>query len=219
MDREELHELTAAYALDALDPVEAEAFERHLATCESCRAQVAEFEAAAGSLAHAAPPVAPSLELRARVLAAARLERANVVSLRPRWAIPAAAAAAVAACAAIGLGVWDVTLHDRLSSARAQAIAAVPVSGASGSVVVSSGGTAALVVSNLVAAPAGKTYEAWVIEGHAVYMAGLFRGGATTNIITLTHAVPVGSVVAVTVEPAGGSTAPTRKPFIVSQPV
>ena len=37
------HDLTAAYALDALDPDEAEAYERHLSQCEECREHLAEL--------------------------------------------------------------------------------------------------------------------------------------------------------------------------------
>ena len=33
----DLHELTAAYALDALDPEERETYEVHLAQCDRCR--------------------------------------------------------------------------------------------------------------------------------------------------------------------------------------
>ena len=32
-----IHELSAAYALDALDPAEEREFEQHLRTCEQCR--------------------------------------------------------------------------------------------------------------------------------------------------------------------------------------
>ncbi len=78
------------------------------------------------------------------------------------------------------------------------------------------GGAGALVVSNLVAAPPGKTYEAWVIQGKAARPAGLFHGGESTTIVALSRPLPVGAEVAVTVEPAGGSPAPTRKPFIIS---
>jgi anti-sigma factor RsiW len=35
----DLHDLTAAYALDALDPDEAREYEAHLARCERCRAE------------------------------------------------------------------------------------------------------------------------------------------------------------------------------------
>jgi len=58
-----------------------------------------------------------------------------------------------------------------------------------------------------------------VIRGkRAPVSAGLFRGGGTT-FVPLDGRVKKGSVVAVTVEPAGGSDAPTTKPFVVSQPV
>lgn len=219
MDSEALHELSAAYALDALDPSDQDAFEEHLATCARCREEVAELAAVAGALACAAPPAALPRSLRDRVLEAARAERPDVVPLRPRWAVPVAAAAAIAACAAIGLGAWDVSLHDQLAGSRRAALLRVPVSGASGSVVLAAGGTGALVLSDLAAAPAGETYEAWVISGRAVSPAGLFRGGGPTTIVALSHPVPAGSQVAVTVEPAGGTAAPTRKPFIVSSPI
>ena len=75
-----------------------------------------------------------------------------------------------------------------------------------------------LVVSNLDEAPAGKTYEAWVIEGGAAAPAGTFGGGGTIAV-KLEHPVRSGSVVAVTVERAGGSAQPTTQPFIKSQAV
>ena len=219
MDAETLHDLTAAYALDALDPDERQAFEEHLAGCERCREEVAELSAAAAALAHGAEPVAPPPLLRERILDAARAERPNVVPLRPRRASPVAAVAAVAACAAIGLGVWNVSLHDQLGSARSEAIRSVPVSGHSGSVIVSSGGAGAIVLSSLAAAPAGKTYEAWVIAGKAVEPAGIFEGGRGTTYVKLSRRVPKKARVAVTVEPAGGSPRPTSAPFVVSAPV
>jgi len=162
METETLHELTAAYALDALDPAERQAYEEHLAGCERCREELAELSVAAGSLAYAVEGVTPPPQLRGRILEAARAERPNVVPLRPRWAYPVAAVAAVAACAAIGLGAWNVSLHNRLGGAQ-EALRGVTVKGATGSVVVGSRGSGALVLTGLRPAPAGKTYEAWVI--------------------------------------------------------
>jgi anti-sigma-K factor RskA len=219
MDAEKLHDLTAAYALDALDGGERDAYEAHLAECEGCRRELAEFSSVAASLGRAVEPAPPPPALRERILEAARAERPNVVPLRPRWAYPAAAAAAVAACAAVGLGIWGVTLHNRLGNSSVQAIRRVPVSGAPGSFVVYAGQSAGLVLANLAAAPAGKTYEAWVVEGRAAAPAGLFRAGSGTTYLPLTRKVPRGAVVAVTVEPAGGSARPTAKPFLVSLPV
>jgi anti-sigma-K factor RskA len=214
-----LHELSAAYVLDALDTPDLDAFEEHLSTCERCREEVADLRVVAGALALGAPPVEPPAALRRRILDAARAERASVTPLRPRWAAPVAVLAAAAACVAIGLGGWDVSLHDQLANVRSGPLVRVALSGANGSVFASPGGSGALVLTDLTAAPVGKTYEAWVIQGSAIAPAGLFRGGTVTTIVALTHAVPRGAVVAVTVEPAGGTEAPTHRPFIVSSPV
>jgi anti-sigma factor RsiW len=219
MDNDTLHDLTAAYALDALDADDARAYEQHLAGCERCRDELASLSAAAGSLAYAVLPVEPPAALRDRILQAAAAERPNVVPLRPRtYARPLAVVAAVAACAVVGLGVWNVVLHNDLNSAK-QALRGVPLTGASGSVVVGAGGRGALVVSNLSAAPAGKTYEAWVIEHGRALPAGTFGGGGRTIVIRLSRALPAGAIVAVTIERAGGAEQPTHKPFITSQPV
>jgi anti-sigma-K factor RskA len=68
-------------------------------------------------------------------------------------------------------------------------------------------------VTGLDKAPQGKTYEAWVIpKNKAPRPAGLFPGGKPTTVHL--HGVPQkGAVVAVTVEPAGGSPAPTTTPI------
>jgi anti-sigma factor RsiW len=219
MDAETLHELTAAYALDALDPEEREAFEEHLAGCERCQAEVAALGATAAELAFAAPAASPPPELRGRILQAARAERPNVVPLSARRLTPPRVAAVLAACAAIALAVWDVSLHDQLSRANHQALRRVPVRGASGSLVVASGGSAALVLYRVGPAPPGRTYEAWVVRGVSAQPAGLFRGGAGATYVPIARIVPRGAVVAVTVEPAGGSARPTTKPFAVSLPV
>ena len=101
------HDLTAAYALDALAPDEAEAYERHLSQCEECREQLAELNETATALAFATVAPAPPARLRASILDAAAAERTNVVPLlRRRWvARGLAVAAAAAACIAVGLAV------------------------------------------------------------------------------------------------------------------
>jgi anti-sigma-K factor RskA len=70
----DVHALTGPYVLNALPDDERHSFERHLADCSSCQAEVAELREAAtrlGSAAAAEPP--PSL--KARVLAAAESTR------------------------------------------------------------------------------------------------------------------------------------------------
>ena len=55
----DLHHLSGAYAVDALDDAERASFEQHLAVCADCRAEVAELSATAhslGALTEATPP-------------------------------------------------------------------------------------------------------------------------------------------------------------------
>jgi anti-sigma-K factor RskA len=208
-----LHELTAAYALDALDQEDERAYEEHLSRCAQCREELAGFRDAAGALALAVEPAEPPAALRGRILDAARSERPNVVTLRPRWAYPVAAVAAVAACAAIGFGVWAAELNSRDHGLRT-----IPLAGAAGSVVVSDDGSAALVVAGMRPAPAGKTWEAWVLKGDRAYPAGIFHGGGATTVVRLGQRLSSGARVGVTLERAGGVKAPTSQPLVTSQP-
>ena len=65
---EDIHALSGAYAVDALDDVERARFERHLAGCSACRAEVESLVAAASELS-VLTEVAPPASLRAKVLA------------------------------------------------------------------------------------------------------------------------------------------------------
>lgn len=64
----DIHALSGAYAIDALDETERAAFEAHLASCADCRTEVAELREAAGMLAEL-EPVTPPPALRDSVLA------------------------------------------------------------------------------------------------------------------------------------------------------
>src|SRR5204862_5350511 len=97
MESIDIHDLTTAYALDALSPDEAREYEEHLATCERCRRELAELSSVAGTLAFGVESPPPPPALRDRILVAARAERDNVVPLRPRWTLAAKAVTAVAA--------------------------------------------------------------------------------------------------------------------------
>jgi anti-sigma-K factor RskA len=230
VERDDIHELTAPYALDALDEHEVREFEQHLRDCERCRDEVAMLRETAASLAHDSPAVAPPPELRARILATARAERGNVVPLRPRWAAPVAAVAAVAACAAVALGVWAATLNHTLGNrdaalreqARALAVAASPdvrriaLTGGHGALVVTPDGRAALLLSGLPKPGAGKVFEAWVISGGAAKPAGVFSGKASSTAVALERGVPTGGTVAVTIERSGGAQQPTSTPILRS---
>jgi anti-sigma factor RsiW len=231
MANEPVHDLTPAYALDALDEREREAYEEHLAQCEDCQRELATFSDAASSLAYVVDASPPPRELRARILERATAERSNVVPLHRRRAFQAlAAVAAVAAAVALGFGIWNASLHSQLGDERAavadlRAAAAVlgdargqriPM-GQNASVIVTPSGAAALVANRLPAAPGGKTYEIWVIRNGKPAPAGLFRGGHGVDVVRLDRPVPRQSLVAVTIEPKRGSEAPTSAPLMRAQ--
>ena len=229
---EELHDLVAPYALNALGDEERARFERHLRECEQCRAQLTELEDAAAALAFAESREPPPA-LRDRILDAAR-ENGKVIQFpRRRWLFPATAvAAAAAAVAAIAVGVWATSLSrdlDRERSAKESYARALELVGggaevtaladAEGGVLVAPDGEAALVVCGLEPAPEGKTYEAWVIEGRTPQPAGLFSGGGGCPPVLLERSVPPGARVAVTLERAGGAPRPTGRILVRSEAV
>jgi anti-sigma factor RsiW len=228
MEANALHDLTAAYALDALDPEDAREYEAHLARCERCRDELASLSEAAGGLAYATEAPLPPPELRARILQQARRERPNVMPLRPRWVVPVAAAAVVAACAALGLGIWAATLSGKLDRreaalAREERVAAIlaqpdarAIAFERGTLVVGKDGEAALIVHDLKAPHAGRTYEAWISAAGAPKPAGTFDGGEVVTV-PLEGSVEPGASVLVTEERDGGVEAPTQKPFLTVQ--
>ena len=212
------HELSALYALDVLDDEERAGFEAHLEGCAECQSALRGLREAAGGIGFLAEGPAPPEALRRRILEQARAEPSNVVPFRPRrsLAVSVAAAAAVAAtAAAVSLGVWAASLHHSLSHERAAVqilgdphARRVPVQGATGEVVVTPSGEAALAV-DLPAPPSGKTYEAWVRDD-GVHRDRLFDGKSAV----LERRLHAGVTVLVTLEPAGGVDAPTSTPVL-----
>jgi anti-sigma-K factor RskA len=234
MERAEIHELSAAYALDALDPAERDAYEEHLARCAECREAVAAFQDVAADLAYEADAPPPPPALRERILAEARTDGSNVVAFpRRRWLAPVAAAAAVAAgVAALALSFWAADLSQQLDDERAslhlseEAVAMladpdarrIPLDGAEGMLVVDEeSGEGWLVLRGLESAPSEKTYEAWVIEDGEAVPAGLFAGGGVSTVVSLAAPVSEGAVVAVTLEAQGGVDQPTQDPLFASE--
>jgi anti-sigma-K factor RskA len=220
----DVHSLVAPYALDSLGDEEERGFEQHLATCERCREELAGLREAAASLAYGVAGPEPPTALKERILTQARAERPNVTALPRRRrdrAAPLAAAAALAAGVALGFGVWSATrpaTRDSFSAVLAQPGARlVPLDGR-GAVAVAPDGTAALAFT-VPPAPAGKAYEAWVIQGGMPKPAGLFEGGDGTSVLDIEQPVRRGAVVAVTLERDGGAKRPTQTPLAVSRAV
>ncbi len=102
----------AAYALGALEPAEAEEFERHLKECDVCAEELARFGHVVDELAVSAPQYPVPRGLRRRVMRGVRSEpRGSAVSRpRSRW-VPAGLASATA----VGLAVVVFVVASLLS--------------------------------------------------------------------------------------------------------
>src|SRR3546814_1357602 len=110
----DIHALVGAYAVDALDDIERQQFERHLATCADCRDEVASLLDASSMLSGITlSPPPPSL--RDRVMADISTVRLLPPEVPVRKEAPSrrrfpALVAAAAAVAVMGGGVVAITL-------------------------------------------------------------------------------------------------------------
>jgi anti-sigma-K factor RskA len=232
--REPVHSIAGPYALDALDDAERDRFERHLRGCASCSGEVRGFTAVAAALAEAVTE-APPAGLRDQVLAAVAGTRRGVRKPRraarspwlPRLAL-AAGAAGLTASAVLG-GVTVAARHGQSAAqAQAQAIAAVlsapdawlvsaPTSAGGSATVVASvrAGTMVFTSSGLRPLPGSRVYQLWFV-GRTIRSAGLVPaaiGGRTAPVVA--SGLAAGDKIGVSVEPAGGSSAPTTVPVVL----
>jgi anti-sigma-K factor RskA len=239
MTSPDIHALTGAYALDAVAGVERADFERHLAECESCAQEVQELQETAARLALAAAEVPPP-DLKDRVLAQIREVRqlspdTTVVPLRRRSLAQrlTTVAAAVFFVATAGLGIVVVRQDNQLDAARAQAAQLEQIlkapdgelltldgsGGATGSmkVAVSRQQDKMLLLSgDLATAPDGRDYQLWTLADGRPSSRGLLEpsdGNLTYEVGDLGDA----DVVAITVEPDGGSRQPTEQPAMSAE--
>lgn len=238
--RHDLHILTGAYALNAVDGPERDRFEHHLRRCRPCGNEVRGLAETATSLAMAVA-MTPPPRLKGRVMAAAAVTRQVAPPVdrrhlrraaRSPW-VPglATAVAAVSVAVAVALGVIQASTQHRLDSAREQNQAIAAVLAAPDARIVtqatSAGGTASVVVSRaerkivftsagLPPLAGGKVYELWLIGPPRVRSAGLLplpSAGKTAPV--LASGLVAGDKVGMTVEPAGGTSLPTTTPILL----
>jgi anti-sigma-K factor RskA len=238
---ENMHSLTGAYALDAIDGLERDRFELHLTRCASCANEVLGLQDTATRFALAVT-ARPPAELKQRVMTLAartrQLPPAQHTHARPpepgaewlrRPAIPLAAACLVVA---VALGVLLGMARSQLDTARTEQRQVAAVLNAPGARIVSArtalGGSATVVVASrlheviftsqgMPAQPSSKVYQLWVMraDGSAT-SAGLLsftQDGSTAPV--LASGFGPGDRIGVTIEPAGGTTRPTTTPIVV----
>ncbi len=229
----DLHHLAAAYALDALDPDERAAFEAHYPSCAVCDVDVTAFREMLGRVA-ASTPVAPPADLRTRVLA----EIATTRQLSPRVPGSSVGAedelatrrarrspvtwfAAVAAALLLIVGAGAL-LVGRDADGFDQQLAAV-VTAPDGRLVALTGdspgsvrvawsdasGRALLVADGLPSAPSGSAYELWLIDDGGPVPMRVLDPAADGTLRVEVDLTGTPMAWGVTLEPVGGSDAPT----------
>jgi anti-sigma-K factor RskA len=237
-----IHTLSGAYVVDALDDTERAEFEEHLPGCPECLDEVMSLREAAAMLAEDAV-LAPPPALRAHVLASIKNVRplppetgtpvaqvteapSNVVALRPRRLRLGTLAIAAAVIAVLGIvgatQPWHHAPTQNNSSAIDQVLTAddathVKVRLSDGAVATVfrsvKEGKAALVAERMPAAPSGKVYELWLRKsGGDLVPAGLMSGSGSSRVLLKGDASEAAAA-AITVEPKGGSMAPTSEPI------
>ena len=229
----DLHHLAAAYALDALDDAERAEFEAHYQTCEICRAEVAQHRATAAHLADASAAVPPAGLERAVMDAIVRTPQDPVPvasgagasgstlaarrrMIRPRVGLASAAAVVllvVGAVLLVGQRTGTSPVEDVLAAPDAivTTLALTP-DGETGSFQVvwsPERDRVAVIADDLPDLGADRVYELWAIVGETPVPAGLFdpEDGSVRDAVDIDDVDA--AAWGVTVEPAGGSAAPT----------
>lgn len=238
--RDRFEDLKEAYALGALSDEERREFEEYLAEQPERQAEVDELLTVAGLLALAPAELEPSQDLRKRLMRTVRAEatgeeparRPILAGLRSFLGYRALVAGA-AVVALIGLLSWNVLLQGELqdlSSRNEQAQpevtgprilelqAAESAGRASGELIVLEDRRGLLVTKDMPRIAEDQVCQIWVIEDDKPKPSGLFQPDEEDPVAaSMTRSPGKGDVVAITVEPAGGSPAPTSDPILTTQ--
>jgi anti-sigma-K factor RskA len=226
---DEYRDNIGAYVLDALPELEAEVLERHLATCESCRAEVEELRPVTAAMARSVPQVEAPVSLKSSLMEIVNSEaEARSGAPRPRrdrrslWSWFGGLQPRMATAMAVGVLVLGVAVGvavDQIASSGGggtMTIAAkidrkqMPTGDASLAV---NGNTGKLELTGAPQPPSGRVYQLWYQHGKTIERGGTFRPQPDGSY---SATVPVGDTdaVMVTVEREGGVPAPTGPPVM-----
>lgn len=234
----DLHTLTGAYAIDALDQEERAAFEAHLEECESCAEEVTGLQATGAALGMA-EVLTPSESFGRRLMAQVRATRqqpplagsqtGQVLPMLRRARTTSRALLAVAAALAVvagSLGAVAVQAQRRadtmqqaasdvasvLAASDALTVAAQGQQGSSARAIMSrSKGSVVFVGQSLPDVGSGHVLQLWVLGEGNPRSVGVLRADAPI----VAHRVKPGLRLGVTVEPAGGSKQPSGSTVMV----
>jgi anti-sigma-K factor RskA len=210
----DIHALSGAYAVDALDDIERAQFERHLAQCPACSAEVRSLRETAGLLAETTA-VAPPAALRERVLAGIGTVRPLPPVVDEPRRRRRVVTFLVAAAAAVAIGTGGVVLtafdDDKPDSQYAQVLEAgdaqritVDLDGGAKATLVRSEklDMAVLKTDDMPDAPAGQAYALWLLHDGVMVPAGMMPKGPDHEVV-LSGDAATATAAAISVEEAG----------------
>jgi anti-sigma-K factor RskA len=236
MDRERFDERKDAFVLGALPEEERREFEEYLASHPERQAEIDELGAVAGLLALSPQEQVPPPELRRSIMAVVEAEAehpragSGLARMRELLGVRTLALGA-AALLVIGLFSWNMLLQAQIQDLQSQApspqaphdgrLVALEGSGAarqaSVEVMILDNDRAVLMAEDMPPVPEDKTFQIWVIENDVPKPGGLFETGEEWVVTSVETPLDGADIIAVTVEPEGGSPQPTTDPMLAAR--
>jgi anti-sigma-K factor RskA len=238
MNHERFDELKDAYALGALPEQERRELEEYLAAHPERQAEIDELGNVASLLALSPQEQEPPPELRRSIMDVVEAEaqrppartRSWLAGVRELLSVKNLALAA-AALLVIGLFSWNMLLQDQVQDLQGQ-VASLQESQETRMVALAGTGAAqqaqvevilikdhkaVLTAEDMPSVPKNKTYQIWVIEGDVPQPSGLFKPDGGTVAAVVEKPLDEDDVIAITIEPDGGSQQPTTDPVLTAK--
>jgi anti-sigma-K factor RskA len=236
MNHERFDELKDAYVLGALPEQERRELEEYLAAHPERQAEIDKLDKVASLIALSPPEQEPSPELRRSIMAVVEAQRppartrswlAGVKELLSVRNLALGAAALLV----IGLFSWNMLLQGQVKDLQGQ-VASLQDSQQSRMVALAGTGAAqraeaevillkdhkaVLMAEDMPRVPENKTYQIWVIEDDVPQPSGLFEADGDTVAAVVEKPLDEDDVIAITIEPNGGSQQPTTDPMLTAK--
>jgi anti-sigma-K factor RskA len=236
MNHKRFDEVKDAYVLGALPEQERRELEEYLAAHPERQAEIDELGNVASLLALSPPEQEPSPELRRSIMAVVEAQRppartrswlAGVKELLSVRNLALGAAALLV----IGLFSWNMLLQGQVQDLQGQ-VASLQDSQQSRMVALAGTGAAqraeaevillkdhkaVLMAEDMPRVPENKTYQIWVIEDDVPQPSGLFEADGDTVAAVVEKPLDEDDVIAITIEPDGGSQQPTADPMLTAK--
>jgi anti-sigma-K factor RskA len=235
----------AVYALGTLPLADAERVRAHLRSCRTCRAEYQALAATTGALAASSEGPAPNELLKARIMREVG-DPERAAQRRPRTIVwPAYLVAAACFAVAVTLSLLNLSLMEQLKTAQTRVANMDERSSAlvhdltgerttvadlmderaqrfdvPGGQIVRIHNRLYITLHDLAQPPQGKVYQAWTLPKGSKTMQPSLTFVPDPHglaVVALPVDARITAAVAVSVEPDGGSQAPTSRPLVVEQ--